>query len=61
MPDRSVLVFQLAHVIRLQQGELMARDGALRAREMVEWLSDEGDAMGEDSNDIWDFNGNNDK
>jgi len=39
----------------------MARDGALRAREMVKWLSDEGDTMGEDNNDVWDFDGNNDE
>ena len=39
----------------------MVRDGALRAREMVEWLSDKGDAMGEDNNNVWDFDGNNDE
>ena len=61
MPDRSVLVFQLAHVIRSQREELLARDGALRARGMVEWLSDEGGAMGEDNNDVLDFDGNNDE
>ena len=33
----------------------------MRAEGLVQWLSDDVDAMGEDNNNIWDWDGNNDK
>jgi len=49
-------------VNHLLKEELRLVDGLTRACKTVHWLSDDdGGDMGVDSNDVWDFEGNNDK
>ena len=42
-----------------EDGAVELRARMMRAGRMVAWLSNDG--MGEDNNDIWDWDGNNDE
>jgi len=56
------LVSHLMEANRLLKEELRLVDRLTRGCKTVHWLSDDdGGDMGVDSNDVWDFEGNNDK
>ena len=57
--DTPALVSRLTEMNHRLREELKLRDGVMRAEGLVQWLSDDG--MGEDNNDVWDWDGNNDK
>jgi len=42
-----------------QQEELDSRDGILHASRLVEWLEDKDGPMGNNNNDVWDWDNNN--
>jgi len=56
------VIFALVSRLR---AEVEMKDRILQAHRLVEWLEfeeepfDEGKLMGEDSNDVWDWDGNN--
>ena len=56
------MIFALVSRLR---AEVEMKDRILQAHRLVEWLEfeegpfDKGNLMGEDSNDVWDWDGNN--
>ena len=56
----SVLVDTLQEEHRCRQEGIAMMKEILQANRLVEWMEMEDGLMGEDNNDVWDWDGNND-
>jgi len=61
VPVLAVLMQRLSEENRCQQEELESKDGVFHASGIVKWLVDKDGPMGEDNNDVLDWDGNNNK